>query len=90
MRSALGDQGAADSYRLYFTDNATHNPFTIPATSRSLVGYVPVVFQALDDLAAWAEDGVAPPRSSNYDIRDGEADTYTIIHNLDRVRVDVN
>lgn len=72
VRASLGAQGAADSYRLYFTDNATHNPFTSPESAASLVGYMPVVFQALDDLAAWTEDGVAPPRSSNYDLTDGQ------------------
>lgn len=72
VRSALGDQAADDFYRIYFTDNATHNPFTSPESAASLVGYMPVVFQALADVAAWAEDGVAPPRSTNFDLRDGQ------------------
>ena len=27
-----------------------------------------VIFQALDDVAAWAEKGIAPPRSTNYGV----------------------
>ena len=68
VRATLGD-GTDDSYRIWYTENADHNPYNrtdVGATFR--VGYMPVIFQALDDVAAWAEKGIAPPRSTNYGV----------------------
>jgi hypothetical protein len=69
VEAALGEEAAKDSYRLWYTDNADHNPYNRTGEGATrLVGYMPVIFQALDDVAAWAEEGIAPPRSTNYQV----------------------
>lgn len=37
-----------------------------------LVNYVGIVEQAVRDVSRWVEDGVAPPSSTNYVVRDGQ------------------
>jgi hypothetical protein len=72
VRASLGAD-AGDSFRLWYVDNADHNPYDRQgAAGTRLVGYLPVVFQALTDVAAWAESGVAPPHSTAYDFSDGQ------------------
>jgi hypothetical protein len=73
VRAALGDQAFGDSYRLYYNDNADHleGPVT-GAKANRIVSYDPIVEQALRDVAAWAERGVTPPRSTRYDVTDGQ------------------
>lgn len=66
--AALGT-ATDSSYRLWYTDNADHNPFSRSGEGATrLVGYMPVIYQALEDVAAWAEKGVAPPRSTQYEV----------------------
>ncbi|MFC4376251.1 hypothetical protein ACFO5K_19315 [Nocardia halotolerans] len=60
--------GNADSFRLLYNDNADH----IGARTSRLVGYFGVLQQALRDVAAWAETGRRPPKSTVYDVRDGQ------------------
>jgi hypothetical protein len=73
------DKGDAtdDSYRLWWVENAPHGapqilgpaltPLKDPGIWRSrLVDYDGVTAQALRDLVAWVEDGIAPPASTAY------------------------
>ena len=70
VHSALG-ASADDSYRIWYTDSANHGPYARNnADDARLVPYMQVVFQALDDMAAWTEDGIAPPQSTNYKVTD--------------------
>ena len=72
VEQSLGKQGMQDNYRLYFTDNAQHGfPAGPPAHART-VSYRGVLEQALRDLSAWVERGVAPPASTNYEIVDSQ------------------
>jgi hypothetical protein len=73
VRTALGEQGYAQNFRLWYNDNANHidRAPTGPNVPR-LVTYVPILYQALRDLSAWVERGVAPPRSSTYKIVDSQ------------------
>lgn len=71
IRGALGRQ-TDDTYRIWYTENATHNPYTVSETANRHVGYMPVVYQALLDVAAWAEDGTAPPTSTRYALKNGQ------------------
>ncbi|KUO18133.1 Tat pathway signal sequence domain protein [Streptomyces dysideae] len=73
VRSALGAEEFANRFRLYYNDNADHleGPVTGSKASR-IVSYDPIVEQALRDVAAWAERGVAPPSSTRYDVTDGQ------------------
>ena len=67
-----------DSYRLWFVDNAMHTaPVNQPggprpARTTRVVSYAGVLQQALRDLTAWAERGLAPPPSTNYSVVDGQ------------------
>ena len=64
---------SGDNFRLYYNDNADHleGPVT-GAKANRIVSYDPIVEQALRDVAAWAERGIAPPRSTGYDLIDGQ------------------
>jgi hypothetical protein len=58
------------SFRLWYTDNADHtDPPDLPAEAIT-VGYDGVLQQALRDVAAWAEKGIPPPASTNYEVVD--------------------
>jgi hypothetical protein len=73
VRTALGDQAFDTTFRVYYNDNADHleGPVTGVKANR-IVSYDPIVEQALRDVAAWAERGVTPPRSTRYDLTDGQ------------------
>jgi hypothetical protein len=68
VRQALGDR-FEDTFRIWYNDNADH--ISPPRTHR-LVQYDGILQQALRDVAAWAEDGVAPPRSTRYSVTDSQ------------------
>jgi hypothetical protein len=72
VREHLGD-AIDDQFRLWFTDNATHIPsmpgFGDPTLS---IDYFGCVAQAVRDVIAWVEDGVAPAPSTSYDYVDGQ------------------
>jgi hypothetical protein len=64
-----------DHFRLWWTENASHMPPTLtallpptppPVRSTRLVDYVGIVQQAVRDLIAWVEDGVAPAPSTSH------------------------
>lgn len=77
IRRAQGTE-ADDRFRLYFVDHAMHMaPMDMPADPRPVgstryLSYSGVLQQALLDLAAWAEHGVAPPPSTVYEVVDGQ------------------
>jgi hypothetical protein len=74
---AQGPQGAADRFRLQWTENAEHvPPMYLPNSSRRatatwLIDYFPVIEQGLADLIQWVEEGVAPP-STTFEYVDGQ------------------
>ncbi|BCW62888.1 PKD domain-containing protein [Arthrobacter sp. StoSoilB22] len=67
VQAAMGKE-TNDSYRLWYTDNSDHGPFNRAGQSTRLVGYMPVIYQALEDVSAWAEQGIAPPSSTRYGV----------------------
>ena len=78
VASVLGDR-IDERYRLWFTDHAMHqDPAVMPRVdihpdrSTRIVSYRGVLEQALLDLAAWVEQGVPPPPSTVYELRDGQ------------------
>ena len=72
VEQALGKSEMEDNFRLYFTDNAQHGfPAGPPAHART-VSYAGVLQQALRDVSAWVERGVAPPPSTNYEVVDSQ------------------
>ncbi|GAB2983031.1 PKD domain-containing protein [Amycolatopsis acidiphila] len=72
-----GEAGAAERFRLQWTENAEHiPPVYLPdspsrASSTWLVDYFPVIEQGLADLIRWVEQGEAPPATS-YSYVDGQ------------------
>ena len=75
--AALGSR-IDDSYRLWFVDHAMHtSPVNDPkgprpARTTRVVSYTGVLQQALRDVSAWVEKGLAPPPSTAYDVVDGQ------------------
>jgi hypothetical protein len=67
VRGVLGT-ATNNRFRLWYTEHATHGG---PNTART-VSYQPVLHQALRDLSAWVEKGVAPPESTKYTVVDGQ------------------
>jgi len=61
-----------DHFRLYYTDHALHGDERGLEDATRVVSYQGVLQEALRDLAAWVEKGVAPPPSTNYRIVDGQ------------------
>lgn len=69
VRSHVGD--SEDRIRLWILDNAMHgDPFPEMGVSALLrfVSFLGAALQALADLVAWVEDGVAPPASTGYEL----------------------
>ncbi|MDF0541659.1 hypothetical protein PX699_04860 [Sphingobium sp. H39-3-25] len=63
---------ADDHFRLWYTDHALHGDSDTQEDATHTVSYVPVLNQALRDLAQWVEKGIAPPASTSYRYDDGQ------------------
>ena len=71
VKENLGDR--TDSYfRLWYTDHALHGDLSKQEYPTRTVSYLGVLQQALRDLSAWVEKGIAPPATTNYKIEDGQ------------------
>jgi len=81
VEAHLGDR-LDDQYRLWFVEHAMHTgadplpgmtmPDTTPARKTRMVSYLGVLQQALRDVAAWVEHGIAPPASTECTYVDGQ------------------
>lgn len=71
VRANLGGR-TDDSFRLWYTDHALHGDAQPVEAPDRIVSYIPVLQQALRDLAAWVEQGVEPPATTGYKIADGK------------------
>jgi hypothetical protein len=69
VREHVGD-GLDDHFRLWYTDHALHGDVSAQEDPTHTVSYLGVLQQALRDLSAWVERGVAPPASTSYRIAD--------------------
>ena len=69
VEDALGEH-LDDNFRLWFTENAIHGDDAKNTTHT--VSYVSTLHQALLDVSAWVEKGVAPPPSTSYRVVDGQ------------------
>jgi hypothetical protein len=67
----LGKDGP-NRYRIWYTENALHSWLEDKDAPTRVVSYLPVLQQALRDLSAWVEKGVAPPATTNYKVVDGQ------------------
>lgn len=71
VKAALGSR-FNDNFRLWFTDHALHGDVEQQADPTHTVSYLGTLHQALRDLSAWVEKGVAPPASTDYKVVDGQ------------------
>ena len=80
VAAILGDR-IDDQFRLHFIDHAMHGtpspmvvPGDVPRPSRlsRTIDYRGVLEQALRDVSAWVEFGIAPPPSTRYEVVDAQ------------------
>jgi hypothetical protein len=82
VEAQLGDR-IDDQYRLWFVEHAMHTggaepvigmglPDTVPSRKTRIVQYLGVLQQALRDVSAWVELGIAPPASTECHYVDGQ------------------
>lgn len=71
VQENLGDK-TDDNFRLWYTDHALHGDISVEDDPTHTVAYLGVLQQALLDLAAWVEKGIAPPATTNYKIAHGQ------------------
>lgn len=71
VKGALGEH-LDDSFRLWFTEHAIHGDDAKSTTHT--VAYMSSLHQALCDVSAWVEKGVAPPPSTSYKVVDGQVE----------------
>ncbi len=67
----LGKEGP-NRYRIWYTENALHSASEDKDAPTRVVSYMPVLHQALRDVAAWVEKGIAPPANTQYKVSDGQ------------------
>jgi hypothetical protein len=71
VRTHLGDK-TDEHFRLWYTDHALHGDEPAIEDATRVVSYQGALQQALRDLAAWVDQGVAPPATTSYRIVDGQ------------------
>ncbi|MBB5686712.1 PKD domain-containing protein [Sphingobium boeckii] len=73
-RQVEASQGAAaaDTFRIWMIDHALHGDDSQQEDPTRTVSYLGVLHQALRDLSLWVEQGVTPPASTAYVIKDGQ------------------
>jgi hypothetical protein len=68
---ALGASQANSMFRVYYNENSGHGAIGVLPDGKiatTTIGIAGILNQALLDLAAWVERGVAPPPSSRYSL----------------------
>jgi hypothetical protein len=79
IKQVLGDK-FDDNYRLWYIDHAMHVPPVItpiesrPVITTRIINYGGILQQALRDMSAWVEKGVAPPASTTYTVVDSQVE----------------
>lgn len=78
MKKSLGET-YDNNVRHWYNDNADHlNNYVVgsgevaPNYRARIVEYKPSLQQALRDVSAWAEKGIEPPKSTKYQVNDGQ------------------
>src|SRR4051794_10223440 len=71
VKENLGDS-IDNNFRLWYTDHALHGDVAVEDDPTHTISYLGVLQQALLDLSAWVEKGIAPAATTNYKIVDGQ------------------
>lgn len=61
-----------EHFRLWFSDHTNHGDFSQQTHPTHTVSYLGMLQQALRDLSAWVEQGIAPAPTSRYEMVDGQ------------------
>jgi hypothetical protein len=61
-----------DNFRLWYVEKALHSDGARQGDTLHTVSYLPDLYQALRDLSAWVEKGIAPPATTSYKAVDGQ------------------
>lgn len=61
-----------ENFRLWYTEHAIHGDTEWQEGPTRTVPYIGVLQQALRDVSAWVEKGIAPPASTNYKVVDAQ------------------
>lgn len=69
VRRHLGNR-VDDHFRIWWVENAAHLVPMSPAALTRLINYQGPYAQAVKDVVAWVEKGIAPPPSSAYSLED--------------------
>ena len=68
VEEVKGQDYADENFRLWYNDNCPHGDATEVGDNLRVVSYLGMLRQALLDLAAWVEKGVAPTPTSGYSL----------------------
>ncbi len=68
----VDEVGNSDRYRLYYIDHADHGSTVSGARQARIVSFRGALEQLLRDLAAWVEDGVEPPKQTQYTMNEAQ------------------
>lgn len=72
VKEALGNR-FADTFRVWYNDNADHGEGAVSGhRATRIVAYTGILQQAVRDVSAWVEHGIAPPGSTQYDAVNGQ------------------
>lgn len=78
MKDALGET-YDNNVRHWYNDSSDHLDNTVvgsglsaPNYTARIVDFRPSLQQALRDVSAWAEKGIEPPKSTDYEVNDGQ------------------
>ncbi len=71
VKEHLGDS-LDNHFRLWYTDHALHGDLSLEDDPTHTISYLGVLQQALLDLSAWVEKGIAPAATTKYKIEDGQ------------------
>ena len=71
VKANLGER-LDDNFRVWFTEHALHGDVDVQEDPTHTVPYIGVLQQALRDVSAWVEKGIAPPASTAYKVVDGQ------------------
>lgn len=71
VQEHLGER-TDEHFRLWFSDHTNHGDYSRQTHPTHTVSYLGMLQQALRDLSAWVEQGIAPPATSGYRVAEGQ------------------
>lgn len=82
-----GQEFCDQNFRIWFNDRCTHGGVD---DATQVVSYMPMIQQALLDVAAWAEKGIEPSHTTTYNIKDTQVEIPAVATERGGVQPSVN